>query len=82
MARWPLVRRMPLRRFFLNTRIFGPRVSPSTTADDPGVGDKRRAGEHFAAVLFDEQHLFERQFGARFARRAVEVAKPPGVTLS
>ena len=23
---------MPLRRFFLNTRIFGPRVSPSTTA--------------------------------------------------
>src|SRR5690606_38861376 len=29
--RWPLVRRMPFRRFFLKTRILGPRVSPSTT---------------------------------------------------
>src|ERR1041385_5982074 len=30
--RCPLVRRMPLRRFFLKTRIFGPRASPSITA--------------------------------------------------
>ena len=26
------MRRIPLRRFFLKTRILGPRVSPSTTA--------------------------------------------------
>ena len=32
MLRCPRVRRMPFRRFFLNTRIFGPRLSPSTTA--------------------------------------------------
>src|SRR6476660_2846738 len=32
MLRWPRDRRMPFRRFFLNTRIFGPRLSPSTTA--------------------------------------------------
>ena len=41
-------------------------------ADDPGVGDERRAGEDFAAVFFDEQHLLERQLGAGLARRAVE----------
>src|SRR6476620_1156741 len=32
MLRWPRDRRMPFRRFFLNTRILGPRLSPSTTA--------------------------------------------------
>ena len=74
---------MPLRRFFLNTRIFGPRVSPSTTADDAGVGDERRAGEDFAAVLFDEQHLLERQLGAGLAGRAVDASRSrPGVTLT
>ena len=72
------VRRMPLRRFFLKTRILGPRVSPSTTADDARVGDKRRAGEHFAAVFLDEQHLLERQFGARLAGRAVDGRETAG----
>src|SRR6187399_982577 len=32
MLRWPRDRRIPFRRFFLNTRILGPRLSPSTTA--------------------------------------------------
>src|SRR6185503_11341474 len=31
MLRWPRVLRNPLRRFFLKTRSFGPRASPSTT---------------------------------------------------
>src|SRR5262249_10177221 len=38
---------------------------------DAGVGDERRTREDLAAVLFDEQHLFERQFGPRFADGAV-----------
>src|SRR5256885_950353 len=37
-----------------------------------GVGDERRAGRDFAAVFFDEQHLLERELGARFAGRSVE----------
>ena len=63
---------MPLRRFFLKTRIFGPRALAFDDADDAGVGHERRAGEDFAAVLLDEQHLIERQLGARLAGRAVE----------
>src|SRR5262245_14828940 len=39
--------------------------------DDAGVGDERRTGEDVAAVLFDEQHLFERQFGPGFTDGAV-----------
>ena len=50
--------------------------------DDARVGDKRRAGQDFAAVFFDEQHLFEGQLGARLAGGAVQVATPPGVTLT
>ena len=73
---------MPLRRFFLNTRIFGPRVSPSTTASDPGVGDERRAGEHLAAVLFDEQHAVDADFVARLGVEPVDVrSTDPGVDL-
>src|SRR6185436_836351 len=34
-------------------------------ADDLHVGDERRAGEDFAAVLFDEQHLIDRDLRAR-----------------
>ena len=64
---------MPLRRFFLNTRIFGPARLAFDDRHDPGVGHEGRAGEHFAAVFLDEQHLLERQFGAgsrRPCRRA------------
>ena len=73
---------MPFRRFFLKTRIFGPRVSPSTTAIDAGVGDERGAGEHLATVFFDEQHLSERQLGAGLAGGSVERCKSAGVTRS
>ncbi len=81
-ARCPLVRRMPLRRFFLKTRILGPRVSPSTTASHAGVGHERRAREDLAAVFLDQQHLSEGQLRAGLARRAVERREPPGVTLT
>src|SRR3954453_8136279 len=40
--------------------------------DDPGVGDKRRTGEDFTAVAFDDQHLVQREFRARFARGAIQ----------
>src|SRR6185295_7986060 len=36
------------------------------------VGDKWSAGEHFAAVLLDDEHLLERQFGARLTGRTEE----------
>ena len=47
-------------------------------ADDARVGDKRRAGEHFAAVFLDQQDLVERQFGARLAGRAVDGRETAG----
>ena len=34
-------------------------------ADDLDVGHKGRAGEHFAAVLLEEQHLVDGDFVAR-----------------
>src|SRR4030095_8158703 len=34
--------------------------------DAPGVGDEWRAGEHFAAVLFEHQHAVDADFLAGF----------------
>ena len=59
-ARCPLVRRMPLRRFFLNDADLRPAGFAVDDRDDPRVGDKRRAREDLAAVFFDDQHLVER----------------------
>ena len=59
---------MPLRRFFLNTRIFGPRGLAFDDAHDAGVGDKRRAGQDFAAVLSTSSDFAERQRRAGLAR--------------
>src|SRR6185437_1579738 len=39
---------------------------------DARVGDEGGAGEDFAAVFFDEEHLFERQLGAGLAGRTVD----------
>src|SRR4030095_9589331 len=36
------------------------------------VGDKWRAGEHFAAVLFDQKDLVVGQLGAWLSRRSVD----------
>ena len=72
MLRWPRVLRKPLRRFFLKTRSFGPRASPSTTPSDLGVGDERRAGHDVAGVLLDEQHLVEGELRPGLAGRAVD----------
>ena len=51
-------------------------------ADDPGVGDKRRAREHVAAVFLDEQHLLERDLGAGSPRTVHAAPSAPGVTLT
>ena len=67
-ARWPLVRRMPLRRFFLKTRIFGPRVSPSTTAMTRALATKGsppavqiNLGLHFVLPEFTIEVLGHRE---------------------
>ena len=39
-------------------------------AEDPDVGDKRRAGEHLAAVLLEEQDAIDADFVARAGRRS------------
>src|SRR5436190_97175 len=60
-----------------------PNLRPARLAfdnrDDLGVGDKRRAREHFAAVLFDEQHLAEGHFRAGFTGRPVERGEAAGL---
>ena len=35
---------------------------------DASIGDEWRAGENLAAVVLDQQHLLERELGARLAR--------------
>src|SRR5438132_1092687 len=40
------------------------------------VGDEWRAGEHFAAVLLDEEHLFERYLGAWLSHAAGDQGDP------
>src|SRR5215204_1032607 len=43
--------------------------------DDPdhfGIGDKRRPGEHLAAVLFEKEHLLEGDFLADLSLEAVD----------
>jgi hypothetical protein len=45
---------------------------------DARVGDEGRAGEDFAAVFFDEEHLFERELGARLACGAVDGGEAAG----
>jgi len=76
-----LVRRMPLRRFFLNTRILG--LSPRLRrCNDARVGDVGGPGDDFAAVTFDEQDAVERQL--RTGRSCVPStsATAPGVTFT
>src|SRR5690349_8545506 len=45
---------------------------PVDDADDAGVGDKRGSRDHLPAVLFEEQHLVERDFLADLGLNAVE----------
>ena len=79
--RCPRVLRNPLRRFFLNTRSFGPARLAVDHADHLRVGDERRAGDDVARVLFDEQHLVERELRARLAGRAVDLDDGAGRDL-
>src|SRR5262245_5987540 len=41
-------------------------------ADDPGVGDKRRASDHFAAFLLEHQHAIDADFLAGLDVDAVD----------
>ena len=82
MLRCPFVRRIPLRRFFLKTRIFGPRASPSTTRDDPRIGHEGRAGEHLAAVPLDQQHPIEAHLGPGLAVETINDRPSPGATFT
>jgi hypothetical protein len=68
---------MPLRRFFLNTRIFGPRDSPSTTPTTFTLATNGRAGEHLAAVLFEKQHAIDAHFVARLGVDPVDLDDGP-----
>ena len=77
-----LVLRKPLRRRFLKMRIFGPRSSPSTTPMTLRVGDKRRAGEHLAAVLLEEEHPVDGDLVPGSASMRSTVTTEPGVTLT
>ena len=65
-ARCPLVRRMPLRRFFLNTRIFGPRDSPAT------VPTMRAPETKGAPTWTSPEHLLDGDFLARLDVDAVD----------
>src|SRR5262245_39085975 len=49
--------------------------------NDASVLDKRGAGDDFAAVLFNEQDLAQRELGSRFARRAVNSQDAAGRCL-
>src|SRR6266496_3045044 len=53
-----------LASFLLEDPEFGSACLAVDHANDLGVGDERRAREHFARFLFDEQHLIEREFGS------------------
>ncbi len=70
--RCPLVRRMPLRRFFLKTRIFGPRDSPSTTPTTLTFGDVRRSRQNFAAFFLEHQDLVDRDLVARVGLESID----------
>jgi hypothetical protein len=63
---------MPFLRFFLNTRIFGPRLSPSMTATTLAP-DTNGADHDVAAVLADEQHVGDGHFIAGVADEMVHV---------
>src|SRR5580765_3410469 len=54
---------------------------PVNDADDLGVGHKRCAREHLAAVLLEEQHLVERDFLADLGVKPVQRDHGPGVDL-
>ncbi len=73
---------MPLRRFFLKTRIFGTARLAVDDADDLDVGDIRRAGEHFAAFFLQHQNLIDRDFVAAVASKRSTVMSRPGETLT
>ena len=51
-------------------------------AEHLGAGHERRAGQHFAAVLLDEQHLVEGDPGPAAASMRSTATTAPGSTLT
>jgi hypothetical protein len=68
---------MPLRRFFLNTWIFGPRGFSFDNRDDLRVRDEGRPGEDLAAVVSTSSTLFDRQLLTGSPTVPSTVTKPP-----
>ena len=62
---------MPLRRFFLKTRIFGPRDSPSTTPRTLTSATNGAPARNFAAVLLEHEHAVDADFLTRFGVEVV-----------
>ncbi len=63
---------MPLRRFFLNTRISGALRLTLDDGDDTSAREKRGSGHQLATVLLDQQHVVERDFGPFVALEMVD----------
>src|SRR4051812_39640092 len=57
---------------------FRPTRFALDNGNNPGICNKRRAGEHLPPVFSDEEPLAECYFGARLPCRAVERGKPAG----
>ena len=78
MLRWPRVLRNPLRRFFLNTRSFGPRASPSTTPRTCALATNGAPARMSPGVFLDEQHLVEGELRPGLAGRSVDLDNGAG----
>src|SRR5687768_11919656 len=72
----PLGPSHPLAALFLEHPDLRPPALAVDHGRNPRVGDKRRPGDHLAAVFLDEQHLIERQLCARLTSRPVDSYDP------
>ena len=78
-ARWPTDLRKPLRRFFLNTRILGPRVSPSTTAMTRAFATNGEPARNSPPSSVDEEHLVDAHLlTGREAAQSMDLDDDPG----
>ena len=73
---------MPLRRFFLNTRIFGPRDSPSTMPTTWALATNGAPASISPPSFSTKQHLVDGDFLADLGLERSTVTTEPGVTLT
>jgi hypothetical protein len=69
-----------LRRFFLKTRNFGPRDSPSTTPITFALAQMAHRDD-VSAISLDKQHLLKGELSALLAQCAVHFDDGPGRNL-